>query len=91
MPVGLTPGCSTASVETSRPMLGSSINAALVSVLPTVALVVCSSAPADAATSTVVVVEPTFSVELTVIVVPTSTFCALILKTVKPCLLTVTV
>ena len=58
MPLGVVPGCSTASVETSRPMFGSSINAALVSVLPTVALVVCSSAPTDAVTSTVVEVEP---------------------------------
>ena len=65
-------------------MLGSSINDALVSVLPTVALVVCKSAPTVAATSTVVVVEPTFSVALIVMAVPTSTFCALILNTVKP-------
>ena len=60
MPPGVVPGCSTARVDTSRPMFGSSISAALVSVLPTVALVVCRSAPAVALTSTVVEVEPTF-------------------------------
>src|ERR1035441_10826136 len=47
MPLGEVPGCSTARVAASRPMLGSFISDSLVSVLPTVALVVCKSAPTD--------------------------------------------
>jgi hypothetical protein len=91
MPLGDVPGCSTASVDTSRPMFGSFSNESLVSVVPTVALVVCRSAPTAAVTSTVVVVDPTFSIALMVSAVPTSTFWDAILYTVKPCLLIVIV
>ncbi len=83
-PPGAVPGCSTASVETSRPRLGSSVSASAVSVEPTVALVVCNSAPSVAATSTVVDVLPTFNVALIVSAVPTSTFWPLIFCTANP-------
>jgi hypothetical protein len=83
-------GCNTANVETSRPRFGSSASASAVSVEPTAAFVVCSSAPMCADTSTVVEVDPTLSDALIISAVPTSTFCALILYTVKPCLVMVT-
>ena len=61
---------------TSRPRLGSTSSDWPLSVLPTVAFMVCNSAPVLAVTSTVVAVEPTFSLPLSVSTWPIWTACA---------------
>ena len=85
-PLGVVPGCSTAIDVTSRPRLGSIRSDCPLSVLPTVAFIVCSSAPAAAVTSTVVAVEPTFRIALIVNATPMLTCWLLTLYDAKPCL-----
>jgi len=72
---GVTAGCSRISAVTSRPRLGRFRIDVPEIVVPTVELVVCNSAPIDPVTSMVIVVPPTCSVALTVMVVLTSTCC----------------
>ena len=87
LPSGDTPGWKIANVEASRPMFGRLISEVPVSVVPTVALVVCNSAPTTEVTSTVVVVDPTSSRALMVSTWPTFTAWLVAWYTEKPALL----
>src|ERR1700676_1789568 len=90
LPSGETPGCRVTKVEESRPIDGRDASRSPLTVLPTVAFRVCSSAPVVTVTSTVSATEPSSRDTFKVKEAPIFTTWLTSFETRNPVLLTLT-